>query len=76
MLRDECSLRRHVDHALGAIERPPSDDDLTRKLADLVAERLPSGAGARLARICWGLAEEPHAAILVAACVPVKGSAR
>ena len=76
VLRDGRRLRRHVDHALGTIERPPSDDDLTRKLADLVAERLPSEAATRLARLCWGLAEEPDAAILIAACVPAKGGAR
>lgn len=70
VLRDGRSLRRHVDHALGAVERPPSDDDLGRKLADLVAERLAPEAAARLARLCWHLADEADAAVLVAACVP------
>ena len=50
-------LRRHVDHALGAVERPPSDDELTRKLTDLCADRLPPEAAQRLARIAWGLAD-------------------
>jgi 2-methylcitrate dehydratase PrpD len=67
LLRDGQTLRRHVDHALGAVERPPSDDDLSQKLADLVDERLPPEAGKRLARIAWGLADEPEAASLIAA---------
>jgi 2-methylcitrate dehydratase PrpD len=66
-LRDGRTLRRHVDHALGAVERPPSDDELTHKLADLCADRLPPEAAQRLARIAWGLADEPDAARLVAA---------
>jgi 2-methylcitrate dehydratase PrpD len=66
-LRDGRVLRRHVDHALGAVERPPSDDALTQKLADLCADRLPREAAARLAQIAWGLADEPDAAKLVAA---------
>jgi len=66
-LRDGRVLRRHVDHALGAVERPPSDDALTQKLADLCADRFPREAGERLAQIAWGLADEPDAARLVAA---------
>jgi 2-methylcitrate dehydratase PrpD len=66
-LADGRTLRRHVAHALGAVERPPSDDDLSAKLADLVAERLPPPAAQRLARVAWGLAHEPDAASLVAA---------
>ena len=66
-LRDGRALRRRVDHALGGIERPPSDDDLSQKLADLVAERLPRDTAQRLARVAWGLAGEPDAAVLAAA---------
>ncbi len=69
-LRDGRVLRRHVEHALGAVERPPSDDELTQKLADLCADRLPPEGAQRLARIAWGLADEPDAAKLVAAATP------
>ena len=66
-LRDSRILRCRIDHALGAVERPPSDDDLSAKLADLVAERLPPDSAQRLARVAWGLADAPDAASLVAA---------
>jgi 2-methylcitrate dehydratase PrpD len=69
-LRDGRVLRRHVDHALGAVERPPGDGELTRKLMDLCADLLPRERAERLASVAWGLAEEPDAAALVAAAVP------
>jgi 2-methylcitrate dehydratase PrpD len=59
-LRDGRVLRRHVDHALGAVERPPSDAELTRKLAALAP------AAETLARACWTLADAPDASVLVA----------
>ncbi|MGH7090053.1 MAG: hypothetical protein ACREFQ_14240 [Stellaceae bacterium] len=59
-------LRRHVAHALGAIERPPSDAKLSAKLKSLVEDRLPD-RGERLVALCWSLAELCDAAALVAA---------
>jgi 2-methylcitrate dehydratase PrpD len=64
-LADGRVLRRHVAHALGAIERPPSDDDLTRKLESL-CERLPD-RGKRLLAACWDLERSPDAATIVRA---------
>jgi len=66
VLRDGSILRRHVYHAMGAAERPPSDADLTRKLAELCEGRLAPGAAETLARACWGLAGEADASILTA----------
>ena len=69
-LQDGRTLRRHVAHALGTIERPPSDAELTAKLVDLAAVRLPRRRAEALAALCWRLASEPDAAVLVAAVRP------
>ncbi|HZT52306.1 MAG TPA: MmgE/PrpD family protein [Stellaceae bacterium] len=67
VLRDGTTRARHVAHALGTIERPLSDAELTAKLTDLVSGVLPPERADALARTCWGLAEAPDARALVAA---------
>jgi 2-methylcitrate dehydratase PrpD len=69
VLRDGAVLRRHVDHALGAIERPPSDADLTAKLLDLVGGVLSPAQANALVQACWGLAEAPDARGIFAAAI-------
>jgi 2-methylcitrate dehydratase PrpD len=68
-LADGRILRRHVAHALGAIERPPSEEELTQKLRSLVADCLPD-RGARLVAASWALADSPDAASITAAACP------
>jgi 2-methylcitrate dehydratase PrpD len=69
-LRDGTVLRRRVEHAMGSIERPPSDAELTAKLADLVSGILPAERAGVLARACWTLADAPDARVITAAaCV-------
>ncbi len=66
-LADGRILERHVDHALGSIERPMDDPTLTAKLHDLadgvIGER-PTGL---LAERCWGIERAPDASVVVAA---------
>jgi 2-methylcitrate dehydratase PrpD len=69
-LRDGGILERHVDHALGSIERPLRDAELDAKLADLVGGILPPARAGALAACCWGLAERPDAAAILHECVP------
>jgi 2-methylcitrate dehydratase PrpD len=69
-LRDGRTLKHHVDHALGAIERPPSDAELERKLLDLVADRLPQAQARQLADACWHLPSARDARILAALACP------
>jgi 2-methylcitrate dehydratase PrpD len=71
VLRDGTTLKRHVAHALGAIERPPSDAELTAKLADLVGGSLAPERADALARTCWRLAEAPDARVLLAAAAVI-----
>jgi len=64
-LADGTILRRHVDHAAGAFERPPSDADLDAKLADLVEGVLPPARGQALRNLCWRLDDAPDAAAIL-----------
>ncbi|HUZ75835.1 MAG TPA: MmgE/PrpD family protein [Stellaceae bacterium] len=65
VLGDGTVCDHHVDHALGAIERPPSDAELGAKLADLVGGILSPARAAELAAACWGLADAPDAGVIL-----------
>jgi 2-methylcitrate dehydratase PrpD len=68
-LTDGRILERHVDHALGSIERPMSDQALTAKLHDLADGAIGAHAAGLLAERCWGIERTPDAsAIVTAAC--------
>lgn len=54
-LMDGAVLEQHVDYALGSVERPLSDNDLTLKLTDLTQGVLTSENAARLAKFCWNI---------------------
>ena len=54
-LKDGTQLTRHVQHALGNLERPMSDRDLEDKLRQLAGPVVgPAGAG-RIIERCWQL---------------------
>lgn len=67
VLRDGSVLCRHVEHAMGASERPPSNAELTAKLADLAGSVLSPERVDALAQACWHLAEAPDARVIAAA---------
>ncbi|MEW6402192.1 MAG: MmgE/PrpD family protein [Chloroflexota bacterium] len=68
-LTDGRIVERHVDHALGSIERPMSDQELTAKLHDLSDHVIGVHATGLLAERCWGVERMPDtSAIVRAAC--------
>ena len=68
-LSDGRIIERHIDHALGSIERPMSDQELTAKLHDLSDHVIGAHAAGLLADRCWGIEQAPDAsAIVKAAC--------
>jgi len=68
-LADGRIIERHVDHALGSIERPMNDQALTAKLHDLADGVIGERASGLLADRCWGVERAPDAStIVVAAC--------
>lgn len=56
-LRDGRMLDRHVEHALGTLERPMSDADLEAKFRGLVTGVLPDDRAARLIDLSWSVGE-------------------
>ena len=59
-----------VEHALGSLENPMSDDDLSRKFQQLVDGILPPAQTRRLADLCWQLPKLSDASALVRATIP------
>jgi 2-methylcitrate dehydratase PrpD len=54
-LRNGRRLDRHVEHALGTLERPMSDADLEAKFRGLVSGILPEGRVEQLMATCWSV---------------------
>jgi 2-methylcitrate dehydratase PrpD len=55
ILKDGTRLHKHVDHAIGSVDRPMSEADLIAKFDDLVAPVLGAEHGAKLREICLAL---------------------
>lgn len=56
-LRDGKVLEKHVEHALGSIQRPLSDSDLEAKFRSLAHGILPDSQTDRLIALCWKVGE-------------------
>lgn len=60
-LNDGRVLSRHIEHAIGSLEKPMSDSDLERKFADLAEGILPPRQTAKLMELCWKVESLPGA---------------
>jgi 2-methylcitrate dehydratase PrpD len=69
-LRNGKLLEKHVEHALGTVERPMSDRDLEDKFLSLTDGVLTAGQAARVMDLCWRVAELEDAGELARATVP------
>ncbi len=54
-LKDGRVLTRHIENAVGSLEKPMSDQALEAKFADLADGVLPKARARRLMAMCWGL---------------------
>jgi 2-methylcitrate dehydratase PrpD len=54
-LKDGTELTRHVEHALGNLERPMGDRDLEDKLRDLAGRVVGPVGAERIINQCWRL---------------------
>jgi len=63
-------LGKHVDHAIGSIERPMSDAQLEAKFRGLSEDRIPHAQTDRLISMCWSIASLRDAGDLARATVP------
>ena len=52
-LKDGRVLSRHIENAIGSLEKPMSDAALEAKFADLAAGVLPQSQTQTLMRLCW-----------------------
>ena len=68
--RDGRRLHVFVEHAIGSMERPMSDDDLARKFTGMVDPVLGRGRSARLIEACRSLGNAPDLRTLVALARP------
>ncbi len=54
-LSDGRVVRKHIEHAIGSLERPMSDSDLERKFVDLADGILSPERTAKLMELCWSV---------------------
>jgi 2-methylcitrate dehydratase PrpD len=66
-LADGRTLTRHVEHAVGSLERPMSDTDLEAKFRGLAEGILPRKQVDRLIASCWEIEGMPDVAALAEA---------
>ncbi len=66
-LNDGRVLNKHVEHAIGSLERPMDDAALNAKFDGLAREALPAAKADALRDLCWGLESLEDAAALARA---------
>ncbi|MBZ9894446.1 MULTISPECIES: MmgE/PrpD family protein [unclassified Mesorhizobium] len=69
-LRDGRVLKRHVEHAIGSLARPMTDDDLNAKFGGLAEPVLGARAAARLRDLCWDIESLDDTAVIAKAATP------
>jgi 2-methylcitrate dehydratase PrpD len=69
-LRDGRVLKRHVEHAIGSLARPMTDDDLNAKFGGLAEPVLGAKATARLRGLRWDIESLEDTAAIAQAATP------
>jgi len=55
VLKDGRSLHKYIEHAIGSLEVPMSNQALEKKFADLADGIIPSAQARRVMDLCWGV---------------------
>jgi 2-methylcitrate dehydratase PrpD len=66
-LKDGRVLTRHIENAIGSLEKPLSDNALDAKFTDLATGILPPAQTRKLIGMCWQLESLPDAGAIAAA---------
>ena len=66
-LKDGRVLTRHIENAVGSLEKPLSDTALEAKFTDLAAGILPPAQTKKLIGMCWQLESQPDAGTIAQA---------
>jgi 2-methylcitrate dehydratase PrpD len=69
-LRDGSRREVHVDHALGSLQRPMSDEDLSAKFRELADGVLPADRVEAALQLCWRVDTPARAEAFIAALSP------
>ncbi|HVB34308.1 MAG TPA: MmgE/PrpD family protein [Patescibacteria group bacterium] len=69
-LKNGKKLEKHVEHAVGSLDRPMSDKDLDSKFRGLVAGILTKEESDRLLDQCWKIESLRDASLLARASIP------
>jgi 2-methylcitrate dehydratase PrpD len=69
-LRNGGKLEKHVEHAIGSLERPMSDADLEGKFRDLADGVLTRARSEKLLSLCWSVASLGDVSEIARASVP------
>lgn len=61
VLKDGRSLHKYIEHAIGSLEVPMSDQALEKKLADLADGIIPAQQARHVMDLCWGVEDLTNA---------------
>ena len=75
-LKNGKTLEKHVEHAVGSLDRPMSDSDLEAKFRGLADGILSKAETDRLIRLCWEIGKLKDAAEVARASVPAVAAKR
>jgi 2-methylcitrate dehydratase PrpD len=70
VLKDGQRVEVRIDHAIGSLRNPLSDQQLETKFSQLVAPVLGARKARDITEICWSLASVPDVRALTALCRP------
>ena len=69
-LKDGGLLEKHVEHSIGSLYRPMSDDDLEAKFRGLATGVLPADDADALIKLCWSVEKLKDAGEIARATAP------
>jgi 2-methylcitrate dehydratase PrpD len=69
-LADGTVIERYVEHAIGSLARPMTDQHLERKFRGLAAEHLGEAATSRLIDLCWRIESLDKVSLITEAAHP------
>jgi 2-methylcitrate dehydratase PrpD len=63
-------LQKHIEHAIGSVERPMTKEALEKKFSDQAATALPQDQIDNVMALCWDIEALEDVSIIAKASVP------
>jgi 2-methylcitrate dehydratase PrpD len=70
-MQDGTRYMKHVEHAVGNVERPMTDAQLEDKFRDLATRVIDSGRAERIIKMCWAFEQLADSRELIELAIPV-----